>query len=71
MSLVITLPDGSKKEFNHALTIKEVASSIATSLAKSAVAGKVNDEIRPLDFVVDTDARVAIITDKTRKDYKY
>lgn len=64
MSLVITLPDGSKKEFNHALTIKEVASSIVTSLAKSAVAGKVNDEIRPLDFVVDTDARVAIITDK-------
>lgn len=64
MSLVITLPDGSKKEFNHALTIKEVASSIATSLAKSAVAGKVNDEIRPLDFVIDTDARVAIITDK-------
>lgn len=64
MSLVITLPDGSKKEFNHALTIKEVASSIATSLTKSAVAGKVNDEIRPLDFVVDTDARVAIITDK-------
>lgn len=64
MSLVITLPDGSKKEFNHALTIKEVASSIATSLAKSAVVGKVNDEIRPLDFVVDTDARVAIITDK-------
>lgn len=64
MSLVITLPDGSKKEFNHALTIKEVASSIATSLAKSAVAGKVNDEIRPLDFVFDTDARVAIITDK-------
>lgn len=64
MSLVITLPDGSKKEFNHALTIKEVASSIATSLAKSAVAGKVNDEIRPLDFVVDTDARIAIITDK-------
>ncbi|MCT7841842.1 MAG: threonine--tRNA ligase [Lactobacillus iners] len=64
MSLVITLPDGSKKEFNHALTIKEVASSIATSLAKSAVAGKVNDEIRSLDFVVDTDARVAIITDK-------
>lgn len=64
MSLVITLPDGSKKEFNHALTIKEIAGSIATSLAKSAVAGKVNDEIRPLDFVVDTDARVAIITDK-------
>lgn len=64
MSLVITLPDGSKKEFNHALTIEEIASSIATSLAKSAVAGKVNDEIRPLDFVVDTDARVAIITDK-------
>lgn len=67
MSLVITLPDGSKKEFNHALTIKEVASSIATSLAKSAVAGKVNDEIRPLDFVVDTDARVAIITDKNEE----
>ena len=42
MSFALTLPDGSKKEFESAVTVSELASSISTSLAKNAVAGKVD-----------------------------
>ncbi|CCI85799.1 threonine-tRNA ligase [Lactobacillus pasteurii DSM 23907 = CRBIP 24.76] len=64
MSFSITLPDGSKKDFDSSLTIAELASGIATSLGKAAVAGKVNGELKPLDFVLDADSEVAIVTDK-------
>ena len=64
MSFSITLPDGSKKDFEEALTISDLAHNIATSLGKAAVAGKVNGEIKPLDFELNEDSEVAIITDK-------
>ena len=41
MSFALTLPDGSKKEFDVAVSVADLASSISTSLAKNAVAGKV------------------------------
>lgn len=64
MSFSITLPDGSKKDFEKALSIADLAHGIATSLGKAAVAGKVNGEIKPLDFQLDSDCQVAILTDK-------
>ncbi|MGQ5709633.1 threonine--tRNA ligase [Lactobacillus sp. PSON] len=64
MSFSITLPDGSKKDFDKELTIAELAHGIATSLGKAAVAGKVDGQIKPLDFVLNGDHEVAIITDK-------
>ena len=64
MSFSITLPDGSKKEYEEALSISDLAHNIATSLGKAAVAGKVNGKIKPLDFQLDKDSEVAIITDK-------
>ncbi|CCI86102.1 threonine--tRNA ligase [Lactobacillus gigeriorum] len=64
MSFSISLPDGSKKEFAESLTVGEVASKIATSLGKAAVAGKVNGVLKPLDFVLDADSELAIVTDK-------
>ncbi|GFZ26670.1 threonine--tRNA ligase [Lactobacillus corticis] len=64
MSFSISLPDGSKKDFESALSVADLAKSIASSLAKAAVAGKVDGEIKPLDFVLDQDCEVAIITDK-------
>ena len=64
MSFAITLPDGSKKEFKDSLTVAEVAHSIATSLGKAAIAGKVNGVIKPLDYKIDKDSEVAILTDK-------
>ena len=64
MSFSITLPDGSKKDFDNAVSVKEVASSIATSLGKAAVGAKVNGVVKPLDYEIDNDVEVAILTDK-------
>ncbi|WP_297951039.1 threonine--tRNA ligase [uncultured Lactobacillus sp.] len=64
MSFAITLPDGSKKEFDKAVSVKQVASSIATSLGKAAVGAKVNGVVKPLDYEIDSDVEVAILTDK-------
>ncbi len=64
MSFSITLPDGSKKDFEDSLTISDLAHQIATSLGKAAVAGKVDGELKPLDYKLDHDAKVAIITNK-------
>ena len=64
MSFSVTLPDGSKKDFDKAVSVKELASSIATSLGKAAVGAKINGEMKPLDYVVDEDVEAAIITDK-------
>ncbi|GHV97434.1 threonine--tRNA ligase [Lactobacillus nasalidis] len=64
MSFALTLPDGSKKEFDAAVSVADLASSISTSLAKNAVAGKVDGEIKPLDFKLDADHEVAILTNK-------
>lgn len=64
MSFAVTLPDGSKKKFDKPVSVKELASSIATSLGKSAVGAKINGVMKPLEYVVDEDVEAAIITDK-------
>ena len=64
MSFSVTLPDGSKKDFDKAVSVKELASSIATSLGKAAVGAKINGVMKPLDYIVDEDVEAAIITDK-------
>ncbi|MEE6673620.1 threonine--tRNA ligase [Pediococcus acidilactici] len=58
----IEFPDGSVKPFGAGVTVLEIAKSIGTSLAKNAVAGKVNDELVGLDQPFDQDGKVEIIT---------
>ena len=62
--LTVTLPDGSKREFEAPLSVADIAKNIASSLAKAALAGKVDGKLVDLSFVVDRDAEVAIVTDK-------
>ena len=62
--LAVTLPDGSKREYPHALTVADVASSIGAGLAKAALAGRVDGNIVDTSFRIEQDANVAIITDK-------
>lgn len=62
---IITLPDGSKKSFDHPVTVKEVAESIGSGLAKAAIAGRVNDKLVDTFFPIEEDASVTILTDKT------
>src|ERR1700734_2684252 len=61
---VITLPDGSQKQFDRAITVAEVAASIGPGLAKAALAGKVDGVLVDTSAVVDHDAKLSIVTDK-------
>ncbi|MDZ4251134.1 MAG: TGS domain-containing protein, partial [Sulfuritalea sp.] len=61
---VITLPDGSKREYPQALTVAEVAASIGAGLAKAALAGRVDGALVDTSFLIERDAQLAIVTDK-------
>ena len=61
---VITLPDGSQKQFDHAITVAEVAASIGAGLAKAALAGRVNGKLVDTSFLIETDATLSIVTEK-------
>jgi threonyl-tRNA synthetase len=61
---VITLPDGSQKQFDRAITVAEVAASIGPGLAKAALAGKVDGVLMDTSAVIDHDAKMSIVTDK-------
>ena len=63
MSMIkITFPDGAVKEFTKGITVKEVAESISKSLAKKALAGKVNGELVDFDRAIEEDASIEIVT---------
>lgn len=42
---IITLPDGSQRSFDHAVSVADVAASIGAGLAKATVAGKVDGKL--------------------------
>ena len=60
---VVTLPDGSRREFSQPVTLKDVAASIGAGLAKAALAAKVDGKLVDLSHLLDHDASVAIVTD--------
>lgn len=61
---VVTLPDGSKREFEHAVTVLDVARSIGSGLAKATLAGKVNGKLVDASTLIDNDVSLQIITAK-------
>ena len=63
--LNITLPDGSKRQYENAVTVQEVAASIGAGLAKAALAGKVDGKLVDTSFRIEHDANLSIITDKS------
>src|SRR5580704_11733194 len=60
--VVVTLPDGSKRNFAAPLTGAELAASIGPGLAKAAIALKLDGGRRDLATLIDHDAAAAIIT---------
>jgi threonyl-tRNA synthetase len=62
---VITLPDGSQRSFDHAVTVAEVAASIGAGLAKAALAGQVNGKLVDTSFLIENDSALAIVTEKS------
>lgn len=61
---VITLPDGSQREFPQPVTVAEVAASIGAGLAKAALAGRVGDKLVDTSYCIEQDAQLSIVTDK-------
>jgi len=61
---IVTLPDGSHREYSNSLTIAEVAADIGASLAKAALAGKVDGKLVDTSYRIDHDVNLAIITEK-------
>lgn len=62
--IVITLPDGSQREFPGPVTVAEVAASIGTGLSKAALGGRVDGKLVDTGHRIEGDARLAIVTDK-------
>jgi threonyl-tRNA synthetase len=60
----ITLPDGSQRSFEQAVTVFDVAASIGAGLAKAALGGKVNDVLVDTSYTIAQDARLSIVTAK-------
>ncbi|KKZ55584.1 threonine--tRNA ligase [Haemophilus haemolyticus] len=61
---IITLPDGSQRQFDHPVSVLEVAQDIGAGLAKATIAGRVNGERRDACDVIDQDSTLEIITAK-------
>ena len=62
--LQITLPDGSKREYEGSITVAGIAESIGPGLAKAALAGRVNGALVDTSFEVNEDSEVALITER-------
>jgi threonyl-tRNA synthetase len=62
MTISISLPGGSLREFGNPITGLEIAESIGSGLAKSALAIEVDGRLRDLSYSIGYDARVRIIT---------
>ena len=61
---IITLPDGSQRQFDHPVSVLEVAQNIGAGLAKATIAGRVNGERRDACDIIEQDSTLEIITAK-------
>ncbi len=62
--VTVTLPDGSQRDFDSGTTVLEVARSIGSRLARAALVGKVDGQLVDLTTRLDSDAAVAILTER-------
>jgi threonyl-tRNA synthetase len=61
---VISLPDGSQREFEQAVTVREIAADIGPGLAKAAMAGRIDGRLVDTSYLVESDSELAIITSR-------
>ncbi|WP_286807206.1 threonine--tRNA ligase [Marinimicrobium sp. UBA4209] len=59
---VITLPDGSKREFSQPVTLMQVAEDIGPGLAKATVCGRINGKLVDACELIEDDAEITLIT---------
>jgi threonyl-tRNA synthetase len=61
---VVTLPDGSQKQFEQTVTVMDVAADIGPGLAKATLAGEVDGQLVDASFEIASDASLRIITSR-------
>ncbi|VFS51147.1 Threonine--tRNA ligase [Budvicia aquatica] len=61
---VITLPDGSQRQYDHAVSVMDIARDIGPGLAKACIAGRINGERIDACDLIENDAKLEIITAK-------
>jgi threonyl-tRNA synthetase len=61
----ITLPDGSKRPFDHPVSVQDVAAAIGAGLAKATLAGRVDGKLVDASHVIERDASLQIVTEKS------
>ncbi|MFP3019454.1 MAG: threonine--tRNA ligase [Arsenophonus sp.] len=62
--LVVTLPDRSQYQYEHAVSVMDIANDISSGLAKACIAGFVNGKLIDASDLINNDAQLAIITSK-------
>ena len=67
MSVIISLPDGSKKEYPGAVSALDIAKDISPRLADAALAAEINGKLRDIGSIIESDASVVIHTFKTEE----
>jgi len=61
---VITLPDGSQRSFDNAVSVMDVALDIGPGLAKATIAGRINGQLVDACELIESDAAIQLITSK-------
>ncbi len=65
---VITLPDGSRREFDQPLSVHDVAADIGPGLAKAALAGRIDGKLVDTSYLIEEDTDLAIVTSRDEED---
>ena len=58
----VTLPDGSNRQFDHPISVFDIASDIGSGLAKAAIGGKVDGKMVDTAYLIEKDVELSIIT---------
>lgn len=59
---IITLPDGSKRNFDHPMSSLEIAYNIDSNIYKSCIAGKIDDRFIDATDIIEKDVHLSFIT---------
>jgi len=65
MPVVVTLPDGSQRNFEQSVSVMDVAAAIGPGLAKATLAGNVDGVLVDATYLIEKDAQLSIITNKS------
>ena len=60
--MIITLKDGSSKEYAQPMSVYEIAADISEGLARAACAGEIDGKVEDLRTVIDKDCNLNILT---------